>query len=303
MKRGRNVFPTDEIPHWWAHALKTGKQSARNHGNLSFRVQNVKREKYTESVLVSYSTDIAMVKIVRGKTIALHLDESWSNTTSGHQSSARRATSHLPCFYVATFDNHKANLADYKQRIIDAAKAAKMARSHKEWKTNSLVALVKQANEYTTTFNLATRFSIPADCDVEKMIAEGRAAKIKENAAREITREKQQEQARKDTAEAIGKWIAGEPVYLPYIRNAYLRIIGDTVETSHGARVPIEHVKRAMPIVLRIIERGEIYQRNGHTIHLGDYAIDRIDADGTVVVGCHQFAKDEVVRFSKLLEA
>jgi len=50
-----------------------------------------------------------------------------------------------------------------------------------------------------------------------------------------------------------------------------------------------------LPIVFAIQEgKREPYQTNGHTIHLGHYTLDRIDADGTVKAGCHIIPFEEV---------
>lgn len=85
--------------------------------------------------------------------------------------------------------------------------------------------------------------------------------------------------------------------------HAYLRVKGDTVETSRGARVPLSHVQRALPVVMALIRNGRTYQRNGHTIHLGHYAIDSIDEQGNLRAGCHLFNKAEIERFAGIVEA
>lgn len=87
------------------------------------------------------------------------------------------------------------------------------------------------------------------------------------------------------------------------------------IETSQGASFPLEHGVKALPLIRRLAEREAIsteteswmkqnpeirellYKRNGHTIHLGHYAIDRIErrADGVhVIAGCHDVPLREV---------
>jgi hypothetical protein len=75
------------------------------------------------------------------------------------------------------------------------------------------------------------------------------------------------------------------------------------VETSRGARVPVSHALRGLRFVRAIVAKGQPYQRNGHTLHLGDYAIDRIDADGTLHAGCHVISLAEIERIAPILES
>jgi hypothetical protein len=82
----------------------------------------------------------------------------------------------------------------------------------------------------------------------------------------------------------------------------YMRIHGNEIVTTLGARVPIDHVAKAAPLVLRIIAKGETYHSNGHSIHLGPFVLDEINANGLVHVGCHVFQPEEVKRIAALLQ-
>jgi hypothetical protein len=82
-----------------------------------------------------------------------------------------------------------------------------------------------------------------------------------------------------------------------------LRIVCDEVQTSRGARFPIAHAKRVLAFIRRVREFGQAYVRNGHTIHLGPYAIDRIEPDGTVKAGCHVVSWKEIERIAPALDS
>jgi hypothetical protein len=82
-----------------------------------------------------------------------------------------------------------------------------------------------------------------------------------------------------------------------------LRIDGDEVLTSRGVRFPVSHAKRALAFVRKVRESGQSYIRNGHTIHLGPYAIDRIEPDGTVKAGCHVVSWQEIERMAPILDS
>ena len=60
-----------------------------------------------------------------------------------------------------------------------------------------------------------------------------------------------------------------------------------TIETSMGATFPAAHGVRAFPLIARCRERGETWRTNGHSIHLGPFAVDEITAEGNVRAGCH----------------
>jgi hypothetical protein len=92
----------------------------------------------------------------------------------------------------------------------------------------------------------------------------------------------------------ITKWRAGQYSGCLYDVPAMLRIDGDEVVTSRGARFPVSHAKRALAFVRKVRESGQAYVRNGHTLHIGPYAIDRIEADGTVKAGCHVVSWEEI---------
>ena len=118
------------------------------------------------------------------------------------------------------------------------------------------------------------------------------------------------EQTKRERAEAlvrqqelITKWRAGQYSGCLYDVPVMLRIDGDEVVTSRGARFPVSHAKRALAFVRKVRESGQAYVRNGHTIHLGPYALDRIEPDGTVKAGCHVVSWEEIERIAPALDS
>lgn len=99
----------------------------------------------------------------------------------------------------------------------------------------------------------------------------------------------------------VAAWRRGENVSLPDSLPDICRLNGAEVETNRGASVPLEHVRRALPVVLGLIHAGKTYQANGHTIHLGHYILDSIDAAGTVAAGCHRFTRHEIEHLAGLV--
>ena len=75
------------------------------------------------------------------------------------------------------------------------------------------------------------------------------------------------------------------------------------VETSRGARIPVSHAIRGLRFVRSVVQRHEAFQTNGHTFHLGNYKIDRIDVDGTLTADCHVISYAEIESIAGQLEA
>jgi hypothetical protein len=122
---------------------------------------------------------------------------------------------------------------------------------------------------------------------------------------------------REKSAEIIEAWRQGDPS--AHLRNTWnlpvmlrVRTFGadesvagevGRVETSRGAQVPISHALRGLRFVRAVVARGEAFQTNGHTFHLGQYKIDRIETDGTLHAGCHVISLAEIERIAPELES
>ncbi len=82
-----------------------------------------------------------------------------------------------------------------------------------------------------------------------------------------------------------------------------LRVDGEQIETSMGARVPLAAAPMVWLLVNREKEKGGRDLRGGLSrIKIGDYPIDRIDADGTLRAGCHVIKYDELERMARQLD-
>ena len=64
--------------------------------------------------------------------------------------------------------------------------------------------------------------------------------------------------------------------------------------------MPLDHAVKAFRVLKRLRDRGETYQRNGHTIHLGHFALDALDGQGIVTAGCHRVEWSEIERVATL---
>src|SRR5271169_4636271 len=308
-KRKKHVFDTGEIPHLWAH--RTQDEARNRQGNLYF----------TGDTIYSYGSHFTIARHVTndtGRRAVLFTTASYSVTTSSHCSAVRSAIpSGIRVFHVPnvchgrysgselTPDDHAGNLADYTERIEKHVVLSARARSSyaKEWNHEHAVHLRDEAFAYCAFFGL----SVPNIPEVPKLDSDGLTAIRKREAKRSAEKAEQTKRERAEALvrqqELIAKWRAGQYSGCLYDVPVMLRIVGDEVETSRGARFPIAHAKRGLAFVRKVRESTQPYVRNGHTIHLGPYSIDRIEPDGTVKAGCHLVSWEEIDRIARSLDS
>jgi hypothetical protein len=311
-KRKKQVFSTGEIPHLFAHKVQ---ESARNaQGNFYFTGTDG-----APVSLWSYGSHWEIMRHVttkRGSAVLWNSD-SRSVTTSGQTREALSAVPpDVPKFRVTRlqqFDlrydakaQHAKQLEGYAYDINLHLLQATRARSswRKESEHNTAQKLTDERNAYVTFFGLRNKplADVPAlDSQQIQAIKAKEAARVKaENTKQEKLRA---ERAAKE-AESLALWIGGQLAYGHFPNSPVaLRINGNEIETTLGARVPLAHAKRALVLVRAVVSRGETWQTNGHTCHIGNYKLDRIEADGTLRAGCHVIARSEWERIAPQLDA
>lgn len=137
-----------------------------------------------------------------------------------------------------------------------------------------------------------------------------------------LRQEQERENAKKTLPERIAKWRAGEHAsfYSDRLDCAMLRLKGENVETSQGVKVPVSGqagAARLFRFLKALKDSGRTYTRNGHTQHIGNFAVDSfspvavagIDAEWVaeamaqgvikpqewvMVAGCHRITWSEI---------
>jgi len=64
---------------------------------------------------------------------------------------------------------------------------------------------------------------------------------------------------------------------------------------------PVDHARRGLKLVDKVVASGKSWKSNGHTCKLGHYQIDTILESGTVVAGCHVVTLDAINRIREQL--
>lgn len=311
----KTVVNSGQVAHLWYHATQA---HARN-SNRSFY--------FDGDTIFSYGSHFPIARHVwtnkkhTGERAVLFTTRDYSVTTSCHKSAVRSAIpSSAAVFFVPnvnaeTREDHAANLAEYVQRIADTLDESSRARSSWAYRERNehALALSNDVRAYAKFFRVQCPVLpvIPA-LDSERV----KTLEAKESAragAREERERVQREHEAKRQAGLAGKWRTGEyngslyslPIMLrirDFGCDASARSQVAVVETSKGAQVPISHALRGLRFVRQVVAGGQEYVRNGHTFHLGHYAIDRIETDGTLHAGCHVISLAEIERIAPELE-
>ena len=282
----KTVFSSNEVAHIWA---QQNQSVGRNQGGNIF---------FEGPTIYSYGGHFPMARFVDGAVLVT--TRSYSVTTAKHLNHVHSAISGT-AFYV---DNvmarskreHRENLqamrTEYENTLIKSSRARTYVQMHLD-RANGIL---QSANEYAAFFKLGTRIK-PANLETIK--ARAKRAAAAERAA--------QNKARKAAAERFitesAEWRNHERYSLYGISHALLRLSkdGQTVETSQRATFPADHARRALPLIERCKDKGTSWERNGHAVHLGQYQLDKIDANGNVKAGCHRVEYAEIARLAAQL--
>ena len=94
----------------------------------------------------------------------------------------------------------------------------------------------------------------------------------------------------------VALWQAGDTsIDVPYGLPVMLRASGGDLETSLGARVPLDQARRTYDFARKVRTLG--WHRNGQTHKVGMYELDAVN-DAGLVAGCHRIKWEEVERFA-----
>jgi len=116
-------------------------------------------------------------------------------------------------------------------------------------------------------------------------------------------KEREEREALEDAtrAERIEAWYKGGaelyPRDLQRLQGALLRVKGETLETSHGARVPLRDAKRLFALISQDI-RSHVRGAWERGFRVGAYELSHISENGDFRVGCHSIKYEEAARLA-----
>lgn len=313
----KTVFPNRMVAHVWAQQTQPSGKS--NNGNFWFEGDTI----------FSYRTPVARFMEVEGHgKIALVSSCRYSATTSGkHLPAIHRAIEADRIFEVPTLGegwngrdkglDHAVNLAALvKEYEAYAGKMMRQINPRGEWQGEEFSKLYTAPITYARVFDLKLpALKTPkqylneiAAAREARNTPEKKAKREKDAAARAVKAEAKAVLQQQELAVRLKAWQEGKLSLNEARLSAqniwgahpvYLRIKGETLETSQGASVPLEHAIKAFKFVKGCKEAGRSWKRNGHSFHVGHFTVDSVSAEGTMKAGCHTIAWPQIEEAAK----
>jgi len=127
-------------------------------------------------------------------------------------------------------------------------------------------------------------------------VAQAAAARA---AKREIKQAEQNRIAALESAERLALWLTGESVNINGFQfsNTLLRIKGDQIETTRGAKIPVSDALKIYPLLARTKRTGGKIEAGLHNINLGAYRFNSFDGEN-LIVGCHVIAWAQIQKIA-----
>lgn len=330
----KHVVTTSMVPHLWAQQdeeqgwAKSGKGSISYDGKVLISYSTV-IARFVEDI---NDETVVLISKQHGQS------RGWGNTTGRQISEAARATSHRTQFTELqdvgnqyTGPDHQANLdamiAEYREDI------AKQKRVMDFWRT-SPASIITTARNYARRFGLEMpaidenaewaevvailaererKRNTPQAIAKRERDAERRAAKRtleqQEKAARRA-RERAEYEERQRLSEikrkeqektAIIDFRSGKSRFGHCSDNkggALIRVVDGELQTSHGARVPLDQAIKVFKVAFACRRRNEFLDAHllNPPIRVGNFKVDQIRRDGTIRAGCHTIHWPEIER-------
>ena len=280
-----------ELAHIWANDPDSSVEKSAN----SMSCHN--------GVLFSYSTCIGQIvtnykgldTFQAGAETVIFNNASYSNSTAKHQNFMRGAARHYDVINVNIPQRGLDNLV-YGQRDFEAVikepseKAAaallvKASRSrvHAARYYAEAIELFENLAKYAAFFKLV--YTSP---DLTAFKAQALEADKK---ALELAKIRQAQRII-EQAEALEQWRAGHDVR-NYFEVTALRIKNDEIETTRGAKIPLDHAVKFWGLIKSWHDKGFSYVKDHHSINLGHYTVNKFDGQ-TLTVGCHSIPYSEI---------
>jgi hypothetical protein len=314
----KRVVDKRMVAHLWANQSQDEAYTASR--NFSFN----------GVILKSYRTTVGrIVQTVDGGRVALLTNRKYSVTTSAQMRAARSALPSNRCFevpFIGDFDDQiEANYAWLLSECRDAFKAHATARmgtfAAGQYANGDVRAAsagyyaVDRANRFADAFGLA-RVDFTAEQEAahaafnarfekymaQPAVAKREAARIAREAAQEAALAERRARQHVEQEARRNAWLAGADVYYNGTTpqgGAYMRVIGDELQTSMGASVPLSDAIKVFRAVQLVMTTGRAWHRNGEIMPVGQFQVDHITPDGTMRAGCHIMAWPEIEHAAK----
>ncbi|MHC4322696.1 MAG: hypothetical protein ACYSUX_00320 [Planctomycetota bacterium] len=243
--------------------------------------------------------------------IVLYKDQSYSNSTSHHQSYTRCAIGqHIKVLYL-DYISHESpdfvekNLAYFAYHIQETAELFARARQHAQCRLSANIKYQADLKYFCKLFKVKhpKKNNYYLSLDSEKtqakiakvkasLLKAQRKAKEKKNLAySEIKAQLDQMEVNWLTKHAHQQGIPYKGYYFSFSETrCRISKDGTDIETSLGARVPIKEART----LYKALMRGD----DVRTLKVGHYTV--LGFNGTLRIGCHEITRNEIDRLAKV---
>lgn len=236
-----------------------------------------------------------------GAPCVLITTREYSRSTAKHVTYTYRAT-HGMVFEVdnvmaTTEQEHLHNYTAMLEVAADHVAKAKRARVWKDGHMQWAQEAFKAATEYAAWFNLSVAASIPGSIGdaLADMTQHRHVVNLRAQEEREARQRAQRIEQRRNTNPRMVQWLKGESMGYTFTTlnstvryRPFVRVMGDRVQTSWGADVPLDVALTAFRMATKVRKSGKEWVATGlRTLMVGDYALKRIGPSGNLVIGCH----------------
>lgn len=304
--RTKHVVSSDMVAHLWVHQTQSDARTPGTSGLMYFEGDTI----------YSYGSHFPIARHVtnkRGEKAILFTTATYSVTTRGHcccVESAIRGCG-VPVFHVDHATEGMAARTEYASRFTAYLTEAAKSRKHTADFLRQARAIAMEAEAFCKFFGYkfpVSKFTEPTDLKAHfaEQTRKQRAAEARATAKRNAY----EAACVADAVAYLPAWRRGQSSIAvndkrpnPDVQRlsfACFRSInkGAEIETTLGATFPAAHGKRAYRTLLPIRQAGGTYQADGHTIHVGAFQIDSMDAAGVIRAGCHTVEWSEVERLA-----
>ena len=289
--------------------FSSNKEAIHIYANDSSREGRASSISFKNGVLFSYNTAIAHhVTNAQGEAAIIINNGNYSVTTSKQQGQLRYAANHLNRIYIQfvpynaqslmpahneiCFNGLTVNklIANYESKAAEYLAKASRARLKADDYRAAAFQTLNELKAYLNFFGI--EYSAGDLSALEAAAIESDKKERERAKARKIEKMKEQ-------AEALEKWRAGENVYHSFEITA-LRVKDDEIQTSRGARIPLEHAIKAWPLLKKLHDSGRDMSLDTHSIKFGHYEMRAFKND-CLIVGCHTIPFFEVQSIAQKL--
>ena len=290
----KTVFSShNEVAHIWA----SQSQAEGRAGNLFFKGDTV----------YSYGGHFPVARFApEFGDIVLFTDRGYSSSTGRHKGFIRAA---IPSTYTVIFcddpsrpPSHNLDIWANRAERLRADFAAKKNKQGRAKLANEIFANGRAAIAYCDALKIDAPGFTCSTTDEDDSREYGAIAAREREAKATIRRADYEKAAALDASERLTLWLTGESVNTNGFEfsDTLLRIKGEQIETTRGAKIPVSDALKIYPLLDRAKRTGGKIEAGLHNINLGAYRFNSFDGEN-LIVGCHSIAWAQIEKMAQEL--